>query len=169
MDDIPYGYCHCGCGEKTSISHSTGPRSGVKGEPRVYKRGHHRRSKPTYTVDEVTGCWIWAGSCNTGGYGQFRFGSKHMKLVHHYFWEMIVGPIPHGTELHHKCENRRCVNPDHLIAVTRKRHSRAHAILTEEDVREIRALRGQETQTAIAERFHVSQAHISYVQLGKYR
>ena len=38
---IPYGYCHCGCGQKTTISHVTDTKKGyVKGEPRKYLLGH---------------------------------------------------------------------------------------------------------------------------------
>ena len=44
--DIPYGYCHCGCGEKTRISHTTDRAHGyVKGEPRSYVQGHHFKTQ----------------------------------------------------------------------------------------------------------------------------
>lgn len=44
--EIPYGYCHCGCGEKTTISHCTDAAHGyVKGEPRMYVKNHHLRVK----------------------------------------------------------------------------------------------------------------------------
>ncbi len=41
---IPYGYCHCGCGEKTKISFKTSIRHGyTKGHPVRYVMGHNRR------------------------------------------------------------------------------------------------------------------------------
>lgn len=41
---IPYGYCHCGCGQKTAIPRWDNPRYGyVKGVPKRYRRGHHYR------------------------------------------------------------------------------------------------------------------------------
>lgn len=41
---VPYGYCHCGCGQKTRISASTNRKWGhVKGEPRRFLKGHGRR------------------------------------------------------------------------------------------------------------------------------
>ena len=41
-----YGYCHCGCGEKTGIAEENRPSRGeVKGAPRLFKRGHNRRSE----------------------------------------------------------------------------------------------------------------------------
>lgn len=42
---VPYGYCHCGCGQKTNIADRTRPRHGhIKGEPMKYLAGHiHKR------------------------------------------------------------------------------------------------------------------------------
>lgn len=48
-ESIPYGYCHCGCGRKTSISKRTyGNRGYKKDEPVPYLPGHHgsRKRKP---------------------------------------------------------------------------------------------------------------------------
>jgi hypothetical protein len=43
-NDIPYGYCHCGCGEKTKIANKTSAHHGkVKGEPMRYINGHNAR------------------------------------------------------------------------------------------------------------------------------
>lgn len=42
-NEIPYGYCHCGCGQKTEIAGWNDTRSGwVKGEPKRYVRNHYR-------------------------------------------------------------------------------------------------------------------------------
>lgn len=42
-DEIPYGYCHCGCGEKTSIAkRSETARGYVKGQPMRFVCGHKR-------------------------------------------------------------------------------------------------------------------------------
>ena len=41
-ESIPYGYCHCGCGEKTSIATESNRKRGyVKGEPVRYVHNHH--------------------------------------------------------------------------------------------------------------------------------
>ena len=45
-ETIPYGYCHCGCGQKTKSSHTTDITHGwVKGEPRKYIRWHSIRNR----------------------------------------------------------------------------------------------------------------------------
>ena len=42
--NIPYGYCHCGCGNKTSISDRTDVYRGyVKGSPRLFINYHRMR------------------------------------------------------------------------------------------------------------------------------
>lgn len=42
--DIPYGYCHCGCGEKTKLHPKSWARMGwVAGEPRLWRNGHASR------------------------------------------------------------------------------------------------------------------------------
>lgn len=51
------------------------------------------------------------------GYGRFTVNGERVR-VHRFAYELLVGPIPDGHVLDHLCRNRRCVNPDHLEAVT---------------------------------------------------
>lgn len=66
------------------------------------------------------GCWVWLGSANNSGYGAIRIEPKPAgpALVHRFAYELMVGPIPEGFEIDHRCNNRRCVNPAHLQLVT---------------------------------------------------
>lgn len=126
---IPYGYCHCGCGEKTSIAESNNaPRNMVKGQPLRFIR-YHQSSAPIefrfWSKVDKRGpdeCWEWTGCVQDGGYGVFVMGSKTTKkfnvYAHRYSYEDVVGPIPEGLVLDHLCRNRRCVNPSHLEPVT---------------------------------------------------
>jgi len=54
--ETPYGYCHCGCGQKTPISPKTVAAQGfVKGQPRMYMP-HHSRRKPLSMLDAPKTC-----------------------------------------------------------------------------------------------------------------
>lgn len=111
-DPIPYGCCHCGCGERTKIHRDTG-------QPVRFLKGHNRRTPgPEYVVDEATGCWIWQLYLTPKGYGTTRRGAASSRLAHRAYYEQHVGPIPKGLHLDHLCRNRACVNPAHLEPVT---------------------------------------------------
>lgn len=58
------------------------------------------------------GCWEWGGRLYRG-YGHFWLNGKQV-LVHRYLIERDFGPIPKGMHLMHKCDNRKCVRPEHL-------------------------------------------------------
>lgn len=61
-----------------------------------------------------TGCWLWVGAYDIGGYGRFWSGQKTMK-AHRASWRLFRGPIPDRMILLHSCVGMRaCVNPGHL-------------------------------------------------------
>jgi hypothetical protein len=64
-----------------------------------------------------TGCVIWGGTIDHGGYGDISVHNK-MRSTHRIAYELFRGPIPDELVLDHLCRNRACFNPDHLEPVT---------------------------------------------------
>lgn len=63
-----------------------------------------------------TGCWWWAGTIDANtGYGQLSMDHKTVRAhraMYQYFHNRVLTP---DIFLRHKCDNKLCVNPDHLI------------------------------------------------------
>jgi hypothetical protein len=168
MQDVPYGYCHCGCGRKTKVSPKTdGGHGYIKGKPRKWIPGHQNRRRPPHLVNPDTGCWEWQGSRNNKGYGQQWENGKFV-FAHRWAYEQAKGPIPNGLSIDHLCGNRACVNPDHLEAVDHATNCRRgrQSKLTWGDVDRIRALEGVLTQYQIADQFGVTQSCIQRILTG---
>lgn len=173
--DIPKGFCQCGCGQKTSLARQTFSGKGyAKGEPLRFIHGHNSRTqnpiinnlKNAYRVNDETGCWEWIKGSNGNGYGALWNGKRAI-YPHRYFYELVNGPIPEGLEIDHLCRNHACVNPDHLEAVTRTTNSRrgARTKLTWELVEEIRtwAKCKNITRKAIASVYGMSKSQIAVI------
>lgn len=83
------------------------------------------------SIRNSDGCWIWTGATvddrnGVPKYGVVGIGRKRIGIVHRVVYEALIAEIPPGQEIHHTCRNTRCVNPEHMVPVTRQQHHEIH-------------------------------------------
>lgn len=70
------------------------------------------------TILEDTGCWIWTGQVSNSGYGKIMIldhnNRARTESADHVSYLAFVGPVPEGMLTRQTCNNRLCVNPQHL-------------------------------------------------------
>lgn len=68
-------------------------------------------------------CWR-VRTCRPDGYAQIR---RPPLLVHRVAWEVHHGRrLEPGMEVHHECRTKNCVNPAHLVALSKEDHHALH-------------------------------------------
>lgn len=141
-------------------------------------------------VERADGCWLWRGSLNPDGYGNFNArradGSWRTFKTHRFAYWISRGGLPDNLNVCHSCDTRNCVNPAHLFLGTQAdnmrdcqrkgRYSKAtgqigsahhYSKLKESDIPVIRSLRASGvTFKAIGQRFGVRDVTIQNIFNG---
>lgn len=108
-------------------------------------------------------------------------GKNRKVSVHRYAWERAHGPIPEGLSCLHLCDEPACVNIDHLVLGTQRANMadrqlkrrtasgarNGRALLNEEQVLEVRRMRGRVPAPRIAQLYNVSEGAIHAILSGE--
>lgn len=132
--------------------------------------------------DLNSGCLLWAGAVDRGGYGQVRVCGSTMR-AHRLAWLVANGLVPAHLHVLHRCDTPACINAAHMFLGTnadnakdratkgrsadRKGAANGRAKLTDAAVQNILArLAAGETGAALARAFGTSQMTISGIKTG---
>ena len=153
----------------------------------IYSAKEKERFQGCYDKGKTDECWEWKNGC--GQYGFFymkRNGLWPTFLAHRVAWE-IANNMSIKSErknmICHTCDNKRCVNPNHLYLGTGVNNNRdtisrhpnqgnrkkgndcSWTKILDEELIDI--IESTETQNVLAERYKVSQSAISRIKTGE--
>ena len=117
-----------------------------------------------------TGCWEWTGRLTKDGYGGFKMNHQDMQ-VHR--WSMVFkGHNIAELVVCHKCDNPKCVNPDHLFLgtqadnvrdmIAKGRYVKPQSKLSAEDI--IAIQQSTDSYKVIGNRFNISAPYVCSIK-----
>lgn len=92
---------------------------------RFWKKVNKNGPVPDHTP-ELGPCWVWTASPHNypHHYGTIKTSRHGCTCAHRVSWELHSGPIIGNLLVLHKCDNMKCVRPDHLFLGTQKDNMR---------------------------------------------
>lgn len=117
-------------------------------------------------------CVEYRGYVQNSGYGQVSRGGKRW-LAHRWAAHVAHGPCPVGQVVRHKCDNKLCVNPEHLVYGTQgdnlndRKERTTYRKLDRADAEAIKLRIPHESLRAIAEDYGVSATMIYHIKTGR--
>ena len=99
------------------------------------------------------GCWVWDGRTNEKGYGVKYADGKNIRAHRWYYKQYSGEELVDGLVIHHTCGSRLCVNPEHMVQVSRGDHNTMHHDIRRAVGVEMRRLLDEEARRTV---YHIA-------------
>jgi hypothetical protein len=143
--------------------------------------------QPTKKIEHVineNGCYVCISHIGGySGYPEFKAPGAKRQGMHRYIYKLYKGEIPDGFIVRHTCDNRKCINPNHLILGTKGDNNRDtrergrtnfskgkdHYLykITDDQFKEIYF--STEKRSIVAKKYNICENYVSIIRSGRIR